>query len=59
MTNSAENSIIILAFVLWRDYMKDFIKYFLGAGKEIEFRNFTFAHFAPVVLLIVVIFLIL
>ena len=38
--------------------MKEFLKYFLGAGSEIEFQNFTLAHFVPIVLLIAVIFLI-
>ena len=38
--------------------MKDFLKYFLGAGTEIEFTNFSFAHFAPILVMIGVIFLI-
>ncbi len=29
--------------------MKDFILYFLGQGEEIEFTNFTLAHFLPIV----------
>ena len=32
--------------------MKDFLKYFLGAGETEEFRNFTFAHFAPILIMI-------
>ena len=32
--------------------MKDFLKYFLGAGTTEEFSNFTFAHFAPILLMI-------
>ena len=32
--------------------MKEFLKYFLGAGTTEEFRNFTFAHFAPIVVMI-------
>ena len=28
--------------------MKDFLKYFLGQGNEVEFTNFSFAHFAPI-----------
>ena len=37
--------------------MKDFLKYFLGEGEEIEFSNFTFAHFAPILVAIGIIFL--
>ena len=36
--------------------MKDFFTYFLGAGAEIEFTNFSLAHFIPVILLLGVIF---
>lgn len=36
--------------------MKEFLKYFLGAGTEVEFTNFSFAHFAPVLVLLGVIF---
>ena len=32
--------------------MKEFLKYFLGAGTTEEFRNFTFAHFAPILVMI-------
>ena len=32
--------------------MKEFLKYFLGAGTTEEFSNFTFAHFAPILVLI-------
>ena len=32
--------------------MKDFLKAFLGEGTTVEFSNFTFAHFAPVLLAI-------
>lgn len=32
--------------------MKEFLKYFLGAGTTEEFRNFTFAHFAPILIMI-------
>jgi len=35
--------------------MKDFWLYFLGEGTEVEFSNFTLAHFIPIVLLIGVI----
>ncbi len=38
--------------------VKNFIVYFFGQGKEIEFRNFTPAHFIPIILLFGVIFLI-
>ena len=37
--------------------MKDFLKYFLGAGTEVEFANFTFAHFAPILIMIALILL--
>lgn len=32
--------------------MKEFLKYFLGAGSTEEFANFTFAHFVPILLMI-------
>ena len=35
--------------------MKEFLKYFFGKGSEIEFTNFSFAHFAPILLAIGVI----
>lgn len=38
--------------------MKEFLRYFLGAGTEIEFTNFSLAHFIPVLCLLAVIFLI-
>ena len=38
--------------------MKDFLLYFFGAGTEPEFALFTPAHFAPIVLLILAIWLI-
>ena len=38
--------------------MKEFLKYFLGAGSEPEFAIFTFAHFAPILFLLVMIFLV-
>jgi hypothetical integral membrane protein (TIGR02206 family) len=38
--------------------MKDFLIYFFGKGEEVEFANFTFAHFAPILLMFVVILLI-
>lgn len=38
--------------------MKDFFKYFFGAGTEVEFENFTLPHFLPIILMIVVILLI-
>ncbi|MBO5836857.1 MAG: TIGR02206 family membrane protein [Oscillospiraceae bacterium] len=37
--------------------MKEFLKYFLGQGTEIEFENFTLPHFLPIAILIAVIFL--
>ena len=38
--------------------MKDFFSYFFGAGTEQEFFSFSFAHFAPIIVMIGVIFLI-
>ena len=38
--------------------MKAFLSYFFGQGTEIEFTNFTFAHFAPILVAAAVIFLI-
>ena len=38
--------------------MKDFFVYFFGAGTEVEFSNFTLPHFAPIILMGLVIFLI-
>ena len=38
--------------------MRDFFFYFFGQGETQEFSLFTFAHFAPIVLMIAVIFLI-
>ena len=37
--------------------MKDFLRYFLGAGTEPEFAIFTFAHAAPILVMLAVIFL--
>lgn len=36
--------------------MKDFIRYFLGQGETIEFRNFSLAHFVPIMVLFASIF---
>ena len=36
--------------------MKAFLQYFFGAGTEIEFTNFSFAHFAPIILVALLIF---
>lgn len=36
--------------------MKAFLRYFFGAGTEIEFQNFTFAHFAPIVIVAALIY---
>lgn len=30
--------------------MKSFFNYFFGKGTEVEFKNFTFAHFAPILI---------
>ena len=38
--------------------MRDFFAYFFGAGTEVEFKEFSFAHFAPIALMIGIIFLI-
>ena len=38
--------------------MKDFFRYFFGKGTEEEFRTFSFAHLAPILVLIGVIYLI-
>ena len=38
--------------------MKDFLIYFFGKGDEVEFVNFSFAHFAPILVMFVVILLI-
>lgn len=38
--------------------MKEFLQYFFLAGTEAEFALFTPAHFAPILLLVAVIFLI-
>ena len=38
--------------------MKNFFSYFFGAGETVEFRNFTFAHFLPILFMIGVIILI-
>ena len=38
--------------------MKDFLRYFLGAGETVEFANFTLAHVLPVLVMLDVIFLI-
>ncbi len=37
--------------------MKAFLKYFLGAGTQVEFQNFTLAHFLPILLMVAVIWL--
>lgn len=38
--------------------IKEFFHYFFGKGDEVEFTNFTFAHFAPILIMIAVIVLI-
>ena len=38
--------------------MKEFMTYFFGAGTEIEFEIFTLAHFLPIVIMFVLIYLI-
>ena len=36
--------------------MKAFLQYFFGIGEQIEFTNFTFAHLAPILVMLAVIF---
>lgn len=38
--------------------MRNFIGYFFGKGDAVEFTNFTFAHFAPILVAVAIIFLI-
>lgn len=38
--------------------MKEFLEYFFGAGTEPEFSNFTLAHFAPILITVVLILLV-
>lgn len=38
--------------------MKEFFHYFFGKGDEVEFRNFTLAHFMPILLAAAIIYLI-
>lgn len=38
--------------------MREFLKYFLGKGEEVEFSNFTLAHFLPILFTVGIIFLI-
>lgn len=38
--------------------IKEFFEYFFGKGDQIEFTNFSLAHFIPIALMITVIFLI-
>lgn len=38
--------------------MKESLAYFFGIGTTVEFENFTFAHFAPIIIAVAIIFLI-
>ncbi len=38
--------------------LRDFFSYFFGQGDTVEFKNFTLAHFLPIVVMIVIIYLI-
>lgn len=38
--------------------MHEFIEYFFGQGTEVEFSNFTLAHFMPILVTVGVILLI-
>lgn len=40
-------------------FMKDFFSYFFGAGTEVEFKNFTLAHFLPIIIMLGIITLII
>ena len=35
--------------------MQEFFRYFFGKGETVEFTNFTFAHFAPIILMLIAI----
>ena len=37
------------------DSVKEFLRYFFGKGTEIEFNNFTLAHFLPIIVMLFVI----
>ncbi len=37
--------------------IKNFLKYFFGQGEEVEFTNFGIAHFAPIVIAVIIIYL--
>ena len=39
--------------------MKEFIEYFFGKGDEVEFSNFTLAHFLPILVTVALIYLVL
>jgi len=38
--------------------MLEYLNYFFGKGDSVEFTNFTFAHFAPIIIVLGIIFLI-
>jgi hypothetical integral membrane protein (TIGR02206 family) len=38
--------------------MKEFLEYFFGQGDQVEFRNFTLAHFMPILVTVALIYLI-
>ena len=38
--------------------MKEFFQYFFGAGDQVEFTNFSLAHFLPILVLLGILFLI-
>ena len=38
--------------------MKNFFSYFFGAGEEVEFTNFSLAHFLPIIFMVAIIILI-
>lgn len=42
----------------WRKSMKDFLNYFFGVGSEVEFELFTIAHFTPIIVMFLLIYLI-
>ena len=41
---------------LWSIHMKEFFQYFFGKGSEVEFTNFSLAHFLPILLMLAAIF---
>lgn len=38
--------------------LKDIFSYFFGQGQEVEFKNFTLAHFLPIIIMAIIIYLV-